>query len=129
MASMMDKSYVTLEQHRCIICGEDFDTGALLLDRRLREKFDTKTVTGMGMCPEHQKLYDDGYVALIEADNTPAGSTMRPEDANRTGMIAHVRASAWENIFDTPVPMKEGKLFSMVFVEKGMIAKLQETTG
>ena len=64
----MNKSYVTMEQHICIICGKEFDTGALLLDKRLRKQFDQHTTTGIGMCPEHKKLHEEGYIALVGID-------------------------------------------------------------
>ena len=34
---MPDKSHVSMEQHRCIVCGQDYDTGAILLDKRMRQ--------------------------------------------------------------------------------------------
>ena len=106
----MDKSYVTLEQNICVVCGDTYDTGSLLMDRRLRDTFEKHTTTGYGMCPEHQKLKEDGYVALIGADESKsslrANGNMNPEDAHRTGNIAHLRTEAWENIMDTPVPDK-----------------------
>lgn len=61
---MNDKSHVSLEQHVCLVCGAAFDTGAILLDRRLRASMKHHTATGWGLCPEHQKLSDDGFVAL-----------------------------------------------------------------
>lgn len=91
----MTKSHVSMEQHQCAVCGITYDTGAILLDKRLRANLERYTVTGSGMCPEHQKLKDDGYVALIEV--TEAMKL-------RTGIILHVRASVWAQIFDVPVP-------------------------
>jgi hypothetical protein len=114
---MSDKSYVTLETSACPVCGTQHDTGAVLLDTRLRDKFEHKTCTGWQLCPEHKKLADDGYVALVECSNQPTSL----EKANRTGALAHIRRSAWENIFNTPAP--KGPL---AFVEVGVIAKLQE---
>lgn len=40
------KSYVTLEQKICVVCGRSYDTGSLLLDKRLRERFEHHTITG-----------------------------------------------------------------------------------
>lgn len=54
---MNDKSHVSLEQHVCLVCGTVFDTGAILLDKRLRTSMKLHTAT---LCPEHQKLFDDG---------------------------------------------------------------------
>ena len=52
----MPKSYVTIEQHVCPVCGKAHDTGTILLDRRLRERFDMYTPTGYGLCPEHKAM-------------------------------------------------------------------------
>lgn len=51
---MSDKSHVSLEQHVCLVCGARFDTGAVLLDRRLRASMEYQTVTDWGLCPEHR---------------------------------------------------------------------------
>jgi len=48
---MNDKSHVSLEQRVCLVCGTTFDTGAILLDKRLRQHLDRHTVTGWGLCP------------------------------------------------------------------------------
>ena len=86
---MNDKSHVSLEQHVCLVCGTAFDTGAILLDKRLRASMERHTATGWGLCPEHQKLADDGFVALVECDpqrsGSQAGGRMKPEQAYRTG--------------------------------------------
>src|SRR3546814_7349711 len=85
---MNDKSHVSLEQHVCLICGTAFDTGAILLDKRLRASMGRHTATGWGLCPAHQKLFDDGFVALVECDPQRSGSPqaghMKPEQAHRT---------------------------------------------
>ena len=96
---MNDKSHVFLEQHVCLVCGARFDTGAILLDKRLRASMERHTATGWGLCPEHQKLSDDGFVALVECDpqrsRAAAGAArMKPDQAHRTGRLsasAHVR--------------------------------------
>lgn len=109
----MTKSYVTLEQQVCVVCFKSFDTGAILLDTRLRDRFEHQTTTGLGICPEHKKLMDDGFVALVECDpdktvtyEEEGQATAKPEDAHRTGMIVHLRRSAFERIFNVPVPEK-----------------------
>lgn len=71
---MNEQSYVSIEQHVCIVYCTAFDTGAILLDRRLRASMGRHTATGWGLCPEHQKLFDDGFVALIECDPQRSGS-------------------------------------------------------
>lgn len=71
---MSDKSHVSLEQHVCLVCDTAFDTGAILLEKRLRQSMERYTATGWGLCPEHQKLSDDGFVALVECDPQRSGS-------------------------------------------------------
>ena len=126
---MTDKSHVSMEQHRCIVCGQEYDTGAILLDRRLRDSLERTTLTGNGLCPEHEQLHDDGYVALVECDQERTrtdGDTVKPENAYRTGNIAHVRRSVWPHIFDSEAPTKDGEPLPMVFIEIGVIAELQK---
>ncbi|MDR0780433.1 MAG: ATPase [Pseudomonadales bacterium] len=124
---MNDKSHVSLEQHVCLVCGAAFDTGAILLDKRLRASMKHHTTTGWGLCPEHQKLFDDGFVALIECDPQRSGAhgeRMKPEQAHRTGRLAHLRRTVFAKMFNVPI---EDKL-PCVFVEPGVIEKLQTMT-
>lgn len=126
---MDQKSHVSLEQRLCIVCGELFDTGHLLLDKRLRPSLSQHTTTGWGLCPEHQALFDEGFVALVECDparsSAATGATrIRPEQAYRTGRLAHLRRDAFTRLFD--VPIDEGQ--ACVFVEPGVIARLAAMT-
>ncbi|SAI73120.1 Uncharacterised protein [Bordetella ansorpii] len=119
---MNDKSHVSMEQHVCLVCGQAFETGSLLLDKRLRASLKPHTVTGWGLCAEHQKLFDDGFVALVECDparsgNPSAGRAIQPEQAYRTGRIAHLKRQAFTQVFS--VPSADG--LPCVFVEPGVI--------
>jgi hypothetical protein len=100
---MSDKSYVSMEQLKCRVCGHDFDSGVILMDRRLRERFERHTLTGWGFCPECQKNIDDGFMALIGVDEKQSvvqpGDTIKPENAHRTGNIAWIRIEAAKRIF------------------------------
>lgn len=123
---MNDKSHVSLEQHVCLVCGKAFDTGTILLDKRLRASMERHTKTGWGLCPEHQKLSDDGFVALVECDpqrsGSPAGSArMKPDQAYRTGRLAHVRRTVFAQVFNVSIDDKQ----TCVFVELGVIDQLQ----
>ena len=93
---MNDKSYVSMEQHQCVVCGAIYDTGSILLDIRLKNSLENHTLTGQGMCPEHQKLKNEGYIALVVVTNE--------KTKTRSGEIVHIRSSVWENIFNVPVP-------------------------
>lgn len=122
---MSEKSHVSMEQHICLVCGLPFDTGSILLDRRLRASMTQRTTTGWGLCPEHQKLFDDGFVALIECDPqrssiAATGASVKPEHAYRTGQIAYLKRHAFANVFNVPVADEQ----PCVFVEPGVIARL-----
>ena len=123
---MNEKSHVSLEQYVCLVCGVAFDTGSLLLDRRLRARFEHRTATGWGLCAEHRQLFDDGYVALIECDpqrsGLPAdGDRLKPEQAYRTGRLAHVKREAFARLFNVPVEARQ----ACVFVEPDVMNWLQ----
>lgn len=101
------KSHVSMEQRVCPVCGVAFDTGSILLDKRLKQSMERKTTTGWSFCPEHQARREEGYVALVEVDE--AKSTRRPDgnfdpgDVWRTGQIVHVRRAVADRLFDVPV--------------------------
>ncbi|ENG0045683.1 ATPase [Pseudomonas aeruginosa] len=123
---MNDKSHVSLEQHVCLVCGTHFDTGAILLDKRLRASMERHTATGWGLCPEHQKLSDDGFVALVECDPERSGSLagggrVKPEQAYRTGRLAHLKRNVFAELFNAPIAANQ----PCVFVEPGVIEQLQ----
>ncbi|MDZ4348973.1 MAG: ATPase [Xanthomonadaceae bacterium] len=123
---MNEKSHVSLEQHVCLICGVAFDTGNILLDKRLRASMERHTATDWGLCPEHQKLSDDGFVALVECDpqrsDSPAGGgRLKPEQAYRTGRLAHLKREVFAKVFNVPIVDKQ----PCVFVEPGVIEQLQ----
>ena len=121
---MNDKSHVSMEQHVCLVCGVAFDTGNLLLDKRLRASMERHTATGWGLCAEHQKLADDGFVALVECDPQRSGSPgarLKPEQAYRTGLLAHIKRHVFTQVFNVPIEANQ----PCVFVEPGVIEQLQ----
>lgn len=123
----MDKSYVTLEQNVCPICGKLFETNNILLDTRMRERFEHHTVTGWGFCPDCKASLKDGeYLALIGCDNTKSKSepngNIKPENAYRTGEIIWMRRVVFARIFNTQLPDD----MCFVFVEPEVIQRLKE---
>jgi hypothetical protein len=121
---MPEKSYVTLEQKLCPICGTAHDSGALLLDARMRPLFEHKTATGWALCEPCAKLKADGYVALVACDESKSkvsGDRITdPGDAYRLGAIMHIRAAVWSNIFNVPEPA-----CGFAYVEPDVIEKLK----
>lgn len=96
----MDKSYVTMST--CPICKEP--TGTLLLDRRLKERFDRYTVNPTEVCDKCQKKYLKTGVMLINP---------------HTGRLAVIKISAFKRIFDKEVPEKH-----IAFVDDEVLDKL-----
>lgn len=121
---MNEKSHVSLERHVCLVCGMVFDTGAILLDKRLRPSMERYTITGWGLCPEHQRMFDEGFVALVECDPQRSGlpsGNLKPGQAYRTGKLAHLRREVFGKVFNVPIADKQ----SCVFVEPGVLDQLQ----
>lgn len=116
---MSEKSYVSQEVKICPVCGKKVDTNSLLFHERLREVFDRETVTGWAMCEEHQKLFDEGYTAMIGVDPSKSKG-MNLKGVYRTGNVMHVKNSAWPEIFDAPLPDS-----GICFTEDGVIDMLQ----
>ncbi|VGO13675.1 hypothetical protein PDESU_02232 [Pontiella desulfatans] len=117
------KSHVGMEQKVCPVCGQAFDTGAILLDKRLRNTLERKTVTGWDLCPEHAKQWEKGYIALVECDpekSTFTDGTIKPQDAYRTGRIVHIRKAAADRIFDVEIKSP------VAFVEPGVVDALEK---
>lgn len=98
---MVEKSHVGMAYHVCPVCLEEHDP-LVLLDRRLRKTLTDKEFAGWALCPAHEKLRQDGYVALVEVTNQKAPQKLA--DAERTGRVAHVRVSAWPKLFNMPLP-------------------------
>ena len=120
------KSHVSMEQKVCQVCGVVYDSGSILLDTRIRngklvESMDRNTITGYGLCEEHQKLHDEGYVALVECSNTNVGKTITQENANRTGNVAHLKRSVMAQVFDADIPEN----LPFIFIEIGVLDKLK----
>ena len=85
-----------------------------------------RTTTGWGLCPEHEKLFDEGFVALIECDPqrsgiAASGDRLRPQEAYRTGQVAHLRRTAFIGMFNMPLTNEQ----PCVFVEPGLIERLR----
>lgn len=112
----MEKSYVTLEQHACPVCLKTFDTGNLLLDDKLRDVFEKYTVTGYGLCEEHKKVVEDGYVILVEVRERP----QKGQDPYRTGNTAYLKRHVAKDIFP------DMDVQDVAFVEIGVLDKLRE---
>lgn len=107
---MNDKSHVGMESKTCILCDSEYETGAILLDRRLRESLERLNNTGPGLCnsckEEHTGLPLDEYdhVALIEGSNPvyEYDSRMRKRltSCDTTGKVCFMRKGCYDDMFD-----------------------------
>lgn len=95
----MDKSYVSMEGKMCVCCGKPFDSGAILLDKRLKASMERQTVTGLGLCKECQL---DGFVTLIVIDET--NNKINPTQAWKTGEVVKMKHEAFKGIFKCELP-------------------------
>ncbi|CAB4158838.1 hypothetical protein UFOVP708_27 [uncultured Caudovirales phage] len=115
-----DLSICAMEQHQCPVCLAIFETGGLLIAKNINKGFaERHALTGHSFCPEHQKLSDEGFIALAELTREPRRGE-EPLSVPRTGVIAHVKESAWPHIFSVPVPPNR-----LCLVEVGVIDKLK----
>lgn len=122
----MPKSYVTMEQQVCPICTKQHDTGSILMDRRLRDTFETHTVTGWGLCEECEQRNKDGYIALVGADpdksDKTASGTIGLDGAWRTGSVVHLKREAATDILNLTEEQLE---IEFMFCEEGVIEMLK----
>lgn len=119
------KSHVSMEQHQCPICLTTFDTGNILLDQHLRERFEHQTLTGYSPCPQCEQKLADGYIALVETAGTRDGHTASL-DVPRSGNLCFVKRDIFPQIFNIPAPPEDHP--PMVFIEPGVIQQLQAMT-
>ena len=122
----MEKSFVTLEQNVCPICGKVFETGNLLMDTRIRngklmETFDKYTVTGYSVCEECQKMIDEGRVALVEINEPSDPNNLTLDNVDRTGKIGWMK----RDIVQQLIPEFPEDKF-MCYVENGFFKEMEE---
>jgi hypothetical protein len=111
-------SFVAMEKKACPVCGQTFDSGAVLINTRLRD-IKEPAITGWEFCPDHQKLKDDGFIALVEIDENKSRRPFTPDSVWRTGRIAYVRNEVAAEIFNVPLSDK-----GLAFVDANVIDKL-----
>lgn len=117
---MSEKSHVSMEHKICLVCQKTYSTNNILLDASLKQSMERKTITGFGLCPEHDKE-EEGFVLLIESDikdpKLLSKNTINPKDVNLTGKILYIKKDAYARLFDrNPQPIS--------FVEIGIIERL-----
>lgn len=97
---MSEKSHVGTGHSICPVCGVKHNE-VVLLDKRLRPTLEREQTLGFEMCPEHKKLHDDGYLALVVVTYVPQGVQFIQQynEAKRTGEVIHIRRALAMSIF------------------------------
>lgn len=129
--------YVQMERAICPVCGIKHEHGGILISKHLRSIPEKQTVTHYALCPDHQKLFDDGYVALVGIDpakSTSSSGRMELEDAYRTGRLAHLRRSAYARFFpdnpiddDLPLVFVDDEVIDMLMAAESTRVQHEET--
>lgn len=120
-----DTNFVALGKHVCPVCGQLHDSGEVLIHKRLMNIKPEQAVTGQSLCPEHKRLFDEGYLALVGVDESKSGpkkDTLRPEDAYRTGWVMHIQRHVAKRLFNVELP----ESLPMCFVAQGVIDMLEK---
>jgi hypothetical protein len=115
-------SHVAMEKKMCEICGviHEHNT-SILLDTHLNDIDPDKTVTGFGLCEEHDKLHKDGYLALIVVKTPPEGTTMLTMDnAERTGECIHIKREVVSDTFKSDISVP------MAFIDEASAQKIKD---
>ena len=112
----MNTDYVKMEKHVCVVCGHTYDTGAILLHKQLRSI--KEDVTGNGLCPDDQKKFNDGYIALVAVSNKGTSNTLKQEEAYRTGTIIHMKEEVFFNMVQQTPPSPR---LPLVFIEEKVV--------
>ena len=100
----MSNDFVAMERAVCPVCGVIHEDGGVLLDKRLKTIEDKDTITHLTLCPEHQKLYDDGYIAMLVVSNEETeGTKLSVHNAKPTGTLIHIKKHIAEEFFDIKI--------------------------
>ena len=117
-------SFVAMEKLQCQVCGTLHMHGAgILINKRLKNIDPDKTVTGLGLCEEHDTLFKKGYVALVGVNNAGNDNVISFSDAYRTGEIVHVS----RNFAIKQLDMNKNDVkLPMVFCDSELIMELKK---
>lgn len=87
------KKGLTMEQYRCKVCGKIYNA-----DNKLQPIFDHCTEVKYGLCEKDQRLFNEGYVALV-ACKTNNGKTVSHKDVCCTGYVVHIKRDLAKRLF------------------------------
>ena len=115
---------VSMESQICQICGHTKETGAILFDMTLKERFNDKhIVTGGGTCAGCKSLVDGDRIALITISSKHVTKEVYNRDAARTGSIIWMKKPVFNSIFS----IDEGGVvdFDFMFIDQEVEDKIK----
>jgi len=96
--------FVEMERFQCPVCGNIHQHNeGILISKNLKPIKQENTVTGVSLCEEDNKMFEEGYIAAIEIDESKSvveNDTVKPNEAHRTGNIIHIRRRVFSDIFE-----------------------------
>jgi hypothetical protein len=110
-----------MEQNICPICRVTFDTGAILLDRRLRDSMERHTTTSLSICPDCTTQSEDGWIALVGANGPVQDGLLKPQDAVYAAEYLWVKRYVADQLFNVPLDTHP-----FVYLEPAAIERVKE---
>jgi hypothetical protein len=115
----MDKLHTSMENVICQVCGKPhiFNCG-VVLDKRAKGYMGNDIPTKYELCENCSKLFEKGYIALVEIDKdksigTFTESACKIGDAYRTSRVIHVKRETYNKIMRNHINPK----YSLVFID------------
>lgn len=111
---MINEDYVAVAKKQCPICGKIHSHNCeILIHKQLKAISEEETFSGQGLCEEHDKLREEGYIALIEVKNAEDSTMLTAQQAKRTGRLVHIKRDIYNMIFNVP---EDGKIVPIAFI-------------
>lgn len=121
-------SHVAIEKVICPVCAKYHSHGAgILLHKNLKDIPEDRIPTRWGMCEEHERLNEEGYIAFVGCDEAKStkneNGNIDLTGAYRIGRIVHIRRTTLKELFPN---MPEAHVtMPMIFCDEGAIAHLE----
>ncbi len=106
------------------MCGTKHESNEILIHKKLKDIPEDKRITGYELCPEHQKLHEDGYIALVVAKrySTDGRTRMKLGEGDRTGEIVHMKRAVFSKLFDVD---EEVASLEMIYIDEEVLGKIK----
>lgn len=119
---MNKPSYVSIGQGVCVVCGQAFDAGTLMIEKKFPRD---SCVVGWQLCRADAQMHRLGFVALVECelDMTAhkSGESLPRHEVSRTGAVMHLTRATFVATFKTET--RPG--LPCAYVPKGTVQMLQ----